>query len=55
VVNGAIAWTEMNARDILNPTNIIFDLRRFLGLPPDIPLHAGFAQPNLIVDIFYKS
>jgi hypothetical protein len=52
VVNGAIVQPQMVATNIINPTNIVFDSRRLLGFPPNIPLPAGFAQPNLTIDIF---
>jgi hypothetical protein len=52
VVHGAIVQPQMNATDIIDPTIIVFDSRRLLGLPPNIPLPAGFTQPNLTIDTF---
>jgi hypothetical protein len=61
VVNQAIAPPIMNATNIVNPTNLIFDSRRLLGHPPINPINpnarnlllpASFSSPNLIVDVF---
>ncbi|KAF0687258.1 Aste57867_20977 [Aphanomyces stellatus] len=50
VVGGAIV--PMVATPIMNPTNVVLDSRRLLGLPALVPIPAHFTAPNLTIDLF---
>ncbi|KAF0720417.1 Aste57867_347 [Aphanomyces stellatus] len=50
VVGGAIV--PMVATPIMNPTNVVLDSRRLLGLPALAPIPAHFTAPNLTIDLF---
>ncbi|KAG9399885.1 hypothetical protein AC1031_011306 [Aphanomyces cochlioides] len=52
VVNGALVPPAMARIPIVNPTNIVLDSRRLLGLPAHVPIPANFTAPNLTIDLF---
>ncbi|KAH9123736.1 hypothetical protein AeMF1_005361 [Aphanomyces euteiches] len=52
VVNGILVPPIMAAISIDNPTNIVLDSRRLLGLPADALIPANFTAPNLTIDLF---
>ncbi|KAG9399860.1 hypothetical protein AC1031_011280 [Aphanomyces cochlioides] len=52
VVGGAIELPIMLATPIINPTNVVMDSRRLLGLPVHAPIPANFSAPNLTIDLF---
>ncbi|OQS03040.1 hypothetical protein THRCLA_04644 [Thraustotheca clavata] len=43
---------QLNPTVIANPTIIGLDSRVLLGLQPGAPLPVGFADPNVIIDLF---
>ncbi|KAF0700910.1 Aste57867_8558 [Aphanomyces stellatus] len=52
VVGGAIEPPAMVATPIINPTNVVLDSRRLLGLPAHVLIPAHFTAPNLTIDLF---
>ena len=42
----------MGRTDTMNPTNVNFDSHRLLGLGANDPLPGGFANPELVIDLF---
>ncbi|KAH9154459.1 hypothetical protein AeRB84_003446 [Aphanomyces euteiches] len=52
VANGALVQPTMPPTPIDNPSNIVLDSRRLLGLPADAPIPANFTAPNLTFDLF---
>ncbi|KAH9181546.1 hypothetical protein AeNC1_016477 [Aphanomyces euteiches] len=52
VANGALVQPTMPPTTIDNPSNIVLDSRRLLGLPADVPIPANFTAPNLTFDLF---
>ncbi|CAK4611802.1 hypothetical protein AeMF1_004011 [Aphanomyces euteiches] len=52
VANGALVQPTMAPTTIDNPSNIVLDSRRLLGLPADVPFPANFTAPNLTFDLF---
>ncbi|KAF0741950.1 hypothetical protein AaE_008650 [Aphanomyces astaci] len=52
VDGGALVPPAMVATPIMNPTNVVLDSRRLLGLPALAPIPAHFTAPNLTIDLF---
>ncbi|KAG9415682.1 hypothetical protein AC1031_000066 [Aphanomyces cochlioides] len=52
VINGALANPNMVAVEIVNPTNIVLNSHRLLGLPQDHDLPDGSHGPDLTINLF---
>ncbi|KAH9148164.1 hypothetical protein LEN26_004583 [Aphanomyces euteiches] len=52
VINGALANPNMVAINIVNPTDIVLNSHRLLGLPQDHDLPDGFQGPDLTINLF---
>lgn len=52
VADGAVQQPEMPPADIEQGSAVALDSRRLLGLKPDAPLPDGFADPNVVVELY---